>query len=288
MNLPQQNLSWHRDDVEQKFGFQGGRFTRVNGWFVVLTASILSVAFYGSLTPFHGRPFVKMFTDRGLTPYFIVFFAAMALSIIIVKYFKLGLQRKSLKLQIVPDDADFILSVATARQVIGNLQMYVDDLRKFILFNRIDIALSNLRNLGRVTDVDEILRSQAESDESIMETSYSLIRGLIWGIPVLGFIGTVLGLSTAIGSFGEVLSESKEIGEITGSLQSVTGGLATAFETTLVALVAALALQFLTTILKKSEEEFLDECNEYCQRWIVGRLRVMPFEPKDTHASQIG
>ena len=38
-----------------------------------------------------------------------------------------------------------------------------------------------------------------------METSYSVINAFVWAIPVLGFIGTVLGLSQAIGQFGGVL-----------------------------------------------------------------------------------
>jgi hypothetical protein len=58
----------------------------------------------------------------------------------------------------------------------------------------------------------------------------------------------------------------------------VTAGLATAFETTLVALVAALFIQLALTGLKKSEEEFLDECGEYCLRHVVGRLRILPFD----------
>src|SRR5690606_19308079 len=119
-------------------------------------------------------------------------------------------------------------------------------------------------------------------DESTMETSYSLLVGFIWAIPVLGFIGTVLGLSEAIGGFGAVLGESHDISQIANSLRTVTGGLATAFETTLEALVAALAIQILFTFLRKSEEEFLDECAEYCQVHVVNRLRMTPF---DTEAS---
>ena len=178
----------------------------------------------------------------------------------------------------IPQDADFVLSVSTLNQVTDLMHRSVDDPRFFLLFNRINIALSNLRNLGRISDVDEILRSQAEHDESGMETSYSLLRGFVWAIPVLGFIGTVMGLSMAIGGFGEVLGKSSEITEITSSLKIVTGGLATAFETTLIALVLALTVQILVIFLKKSEEEFLDQCSEYCQRNIVNKLRIMPFD----------
>ena len=171
-----------------------------------------------------------------------------------------------------------MLSPATVDQVSHGILSCIEDPRQFVLFNRIMIALSNLRNLGRVTDVDDILRSQGEHDESGMETSYSLVRGFIWGIPVLGFIGTVLGLSQAVGGFGEVLGNSREISQLVESLKIVTGGLATAFETTLQALVAALIIQILLTFLKKGEEEFLDSCAEYCLSRIVNRLRLVPFE----------
>jgi len=44
------------------------------------------------------------------------------------------------------------------------------------------------------------------------------------------------------------------------------------------ALVAAVSIQLLLTFLRKSEEEFLDNCDEYCHRHIVNRLRMTPYE----------
>ncbi|QGQ27099.1 MotA/TolQ/ExbB proton channel family protein [Gimesia benthica] len=222
-----------------------------------------------------------MFTRRGFIPYLICFFSFWSLSILFIKYRKLSFQKKSLAYIVVPSDTSFVLSSTTVDTVIDNIYECVDDPRHFVLFNRIIIALSNLRNLGRVTDVDEILRSQAVHDESSMETSYALLSGFIWAIPVLGFIGTVLGLSQAIGGFGKVLQTSEELSQIKTSLQGVTGGLATAFETTLQALIAALFIQLILTFLKKSEEEFLDSCSEYCITNIVNKLRIMPFETQN-------
>ena len=89
-----------------------------------------------------------------------------------------------------------------------------------------------------------------------METSYTSIRGLVWAIPILGFIGTVSGLSYAIGGFGRVLSQTDDPSQLIEALKGVTGGLATAFETTLLALVAALLVQMAITFQKKREEEF--------------------------------
>lgn len=271
-------LSWQKSDIEQRLGFRGARHTRVNNLLAFITAGCLTGLFYGLLTRFPESYFTQMFRARGATPYFIVFFSFWSLAIVFLKWRKLALQRRVLQLSILPSASDFVLSPSTADEVLSNLYVVVDNPKHFVLFNRVLVALSNLKNLGRVTDVDEMLRSQSDRDESAMDTSYSLVQGFVWAIPVLGFIGTVLGLSDAIGAFGGVLGQSTDMTEITGSLKDVTAGLATAFETTLEALVAAVLIQLLITFLRKAEEEFFHQCDEYCHRNVVNRLRMTPYE----------
>lgn len=276
-------LSWKKGDFEQRFLGGGGRFTRVNLLRSAVGGALLLVAFYAALTPFPKYEVASMFTERGLVPYAIVFFTAWSLAILFVKWRKLKFQMLALEDRycVVPRDHGFILAKGTVDSVKTNIYQTVDDPKYFVLFNRIDIALSNLKNLGEVGDVDDILRSQAAHDESVMETSYSIISTFVWVIPVLGFIGTVLGLSEAIGQFGSVLEGAGAIDEIKASLQNVTGGLATAFQTTLQALVAAMTIQLLLALLKKSEEEFLDECTEYCVIHVVNRLRMHANQGSD-------
>jgi biopolymer transport protein ExbB/TolQ len=272
-------LDWSRLDIEQQIGFPGGRFTRTNNVFTGLLALLLTIAFYACLIPFDGQWAADMFTKRGPTPYAIVFLSLWSAAILFVKWFKIRLQRQALLFRVMPEDPSFILSSATVEPVLAKIYATVDDPKHFLLFNRIVIALSNLRNLGQVTDVDAILRSQAAQDESTVETSYALLQGFVWAIPVLGFIGTVLGLSEAIGQFSGVLGSAADVEKISQSLKGVTSGLATAFETTLEALVAALFIQLGITLLRKNEEEFLDDAMEYGLRYVVGRLRVLPEPP---------
>ena len=274
-------LSWKQMDWEQKVYGGGGRYTQVNSIRSGILASLLTAGFYGALMPFaRASSFTAMFTEQGYVPYAIVFFTAWSLVILFVKSRKLRLQRMALadEYRVIPRDHKFVLAVGNVQTVMDRINETVDDPRSFVLVNRIHVALSNLRNLGRIGDVDDKLRSQADHDESSMETSYGLIGNFVWAIPVLGFIGTVLGLSTAIGNFGSVLETAGEMDQIKEALKDVTGGLGTAFVTTLQALVAALVIQLLLAFLKKSEEEFLDECTEYCVRNVVNRLRIMVYE----------
>lgn len=273
-----ESLSWATSDIEQRIGFRGGKYTAVNNVLSFLIGMTLTLLAYGVLSFFRESVIGAMFMQRGPTPYVMVLFFSWSLAILVVKNCKLRLQRRALDIDVIPQANDFVLSPSTVQQVLDNTFLVADQPHRFLLFHRIHIALSNLKNIGRVADVDDILRSQADHEESIVETSYSLLRGFVWGIPILGFIGTVMGLSEAIGKFGAVLGETTDTGQITGALQGVTAGLSTAFETTLIALVAALIIQMLITFQKKAEEDFLDECTEYCLQNIVNRLRITPYE----------
>lgn len=271
-------LCWHTSDPEQRLLFRGQRFTRVNSACTLLLALCGTVIFYLALLPVQGSWIATTFMERGAVPYAIVFFSCWSLAMLGMKYFKLRLQRLAFNCPVVPDDPAFVLSPLTVDDVTTRIYEAADDPRQFVLFNRLLVALSNLKNLGRVTDVDEILLTQAEQDGSTMETSYLLLHGFVWAIPVLGFIGTVEGLSRTIGGLGKTLASSSDFSTMKSEMQEVTGGLSTAFETTMQGLVAALVIQLLLTSMKKAEEEFLESCSEYCTSRIVGRLRLLPFE----------
>ncbi|MBF0210316.1 MAG: MotA/TolQ/ExbB proton channel family protein [Desulfamplus sp.] len=215
-----------------------------------------------------------MFLNRGITPFFIVFFSCWSITILFIKWRKVVLQQKALDLMVVPQTEDFELTKDTAKNILSRMYGLVDDPKHFVLLNRIERALANLKNIGLIADVSEVLRAQAQNDEDQMESSYALVRGFVWAIPVLGFIGTVLGLSEAIGSFGTVLIKNEGLEYLKTSLQQITSGLSVAFDTTLIALIAALFIQLLMIGLKKKEENFLDDCNDYCHANIISKLRL--------------
>lgn len=275
-------LSWSRQDIENRCGFNGGRYTGVNTFFAFFGAVLMTLAIFALmifvLDPLPaGRVVSVLFLRLGNLPTVIpaTLLFTWGVAILMVKRSKLQLQRRALDLAVLPDASEFVLTEGTAEPVLSRLHNLVDHPHHFILLNRIDRALSSLKNIGQVNDVSSILRAQAENDEDRVASSYTLVNGFVWAVPVLGFIGTVQGLSYAIGRFGLVLQSQGDMSAIRTSLQGVTGGLATAFETTLVALVFALILQLWITFRQKQEIAFLDECNDYCHARVVSRLRVI-------------
>lgn len=276
---PRKTLDWSRSDVERRFGFHGGRFTTPGKVSSFILALLLTAAFYTVIILLqqkwpHTRWFAAMFLERGPCPYPTMLLFFWALALLFIKWRKLLFQQRSFGLPIMPLEPEFVLTSATAREVRERMCHLVDNPHHFVLFNRIDLALANLHNIGHTADVAAILKVQSENDEAQVAASYGIIQGFMWGIPVLGFIGTVQGLSQAIGAFTDTLTAGGDLLAIRASLKTVTGGLATAFETTLVALVCAFALQLIVSFLQAMESEFLDNCNDICSRQVAGKLRL--------------
>lgn len=271
-------LSVSKNDFERKFGVSAGNGTAVNSGFAGIIALMITVLFFVAIHFSPDSYFRSMLLDRGPTQYATVALGIWSVVILIIKRNKLATQQKSLQHAVIPENHDFVLTSQTADQVIRNIHALADDPDRFLVYNRILVALSNLKNLGRVSDVDDILRASAERDESSHQTSFATLGGFVWAIPVLGFIGTVLGLASAIGNFSSLLDKQSDVSGIVGSLKEVTGGLSTAFETTLLALVVALVIQLWITSQRKAEEMFLDDCQDYCLKQIVSRIKILPFE----------
>ncbi len=266
-------------DLESRMGLEAASRTSYRSGVWLVIAAVVTAVFFGSLELLPASRWVELFTQRGAVPYVVMLLAVWSVLCLLVKLQKIGVQRKALSVtDVVPEEPDFVLSPGTAGRVLDRLSRRCAEPERFMLFDRLSFALSNLKNMGRIGDVDDALHARADADADAAESSYTLLRGLVWAIPVLGFIGTVQGLSVSLGAFGGVIQESADFEQLKPALREVTGGLATAFDTTLLALVAALVVQMLLTLTRRREEELLDDCQAYCLKHVVGKLRLSAFE----------
>jgi biopolymer transport protein ExbB/TolQ len=300
--MTQQNeylsLNWAKEDPENKVGlFRAGPYTTVNNGLAMMVAVILAGLFFAlaffALKPLAVKaawmatvvdPVTRTQNMIVVVPIAYLFFWCVAT--LFIKGRKIRFQERALDLATVPQQVDFVLNETTAQDVLRRLYQLVDSPRHFILLNRVDRALANLRNVGGVSDVSSILKSQSDNDENQISSSYLRIQGFVWAIPVLGFIGTVIGLSKAIGEFANTVKSDGDINKIKDSLTDVTGGLSTAFETTLIALVAALIIQLYLNRVQASENKFLDDCNDYCHSHVISKLRVTGLQDELAAARQ--
>ncbi|MFM7169145.1 MAG: MotA/TolQ/ExbB proton channel family protein [Planctomycetaceae bacterium] len=114
-----------------------------------------------------------------------------------------------------------------------------------------------LHHLTRRTDaaLDDHLKYLADLSVDRLVQSFQLVRTVTWAVPIMGFLGTVIGITMAIAN---VTPE-----QLDSSLPEVTSGLAVAFDTTAQALGMSMLLVFGTFLIERAEQSVLNELEEF-------------------------
>jgi len=128
---------------------------------------------------------------------------------------------------------------------------------------RISSLLDTISTAKSAQSVYELFRYQTELDTEKASSKYTLTKIAIWAMPILGFIGTVLGISMAVGNFSGFLTQDIDnIDTVKGELSKVATGLSFAFDTTLFGLVLSLIAMFISTFVQNFEQKFLTQLEE--------------------------
>ncbi|MDH4224854.1 MAG: MotA/TolQ/ExbB proton channel family protein [Deltaproteobacteria bacterium] len=169
--------------------------------------------------------------------------------------------------------------------MLGSLAKSLDSIRRGGFFpttihRRITRVLNYVRGVPKKEGVNDLLDYQAGIDVKKLEASYAVLGVFIWAIPILGFIGTVLGIAGSVSEFSSFVQTAEGGGQFNtqmrAALGGVTGGLAVAFNTTFLALVLVIPVMLATSFLQKSEEELLLDIEEYCLEELMPHLHITP------------
>ncbi len=102
------------------------------------------------------------------------------------------------------------------------------------------------------------LKNNVEEIRVEQESSGGIMRYLIWVIPSIGFIGTVIGIAQALENSHTVISDGGQL-QKQAAVQDITSYLGVAFDTTLIALFASILLYLLVQVTIRYEESFIAE-----------------------------
>ena len=238
-----------------------------------LVAICATVLFYLVIVwPLHKTYFGSLLAHRGPIPYVIVLMSTWSVGLLVQKYIKLCRQKDALALDLLPERLGKEINMDNVDAFQEHINSLANGSKHGFLVNRVRRALAHFKSRGNVQEVADQLSCQAEIEAGSVESSYAIIKVFIWAIPILGFIGTVLGISSAVGGFSESIQGSQELEVIKESLSGVTSGLAVAFDTTLLALVMSILIMFPARSLQKSEEDLLNTIDAYGSETILRRL----------------
>lgn len=130
--------------------------------------------------------------------------------------------------------------------------------------NMINRCILQFQASRSVDQSNSILNSMEEIYSHQIDLKYTILRYIAWAIPTIGFIGTVVGIASALAGI-----KSADV-----DMVNLTATLGIAFNTTLVALVLSAILVFFIHIVQEQEEKSLNNAMEYCLINLINRLYV--------------
>lgn len=237
----------------------------------VLAAVALVKAFETALEP----PWDALLIDRGRATYpvtvqnvmWLVFM--VGLGELFVRWREARAERRLLLAGFLPEDETTVLQAPDLRQIYAAARAAAQPgtagAGRFLprLIQRVALQFQTSRS---VEQASTLLNSSLELFLHEIDLRYSMTRYIIWLIPSLGFIGTVIGISLALAYAGAVDLEDPTL------LAELTKRLAVAFNTTLLALVMSAVLVLIQHVVQAREEGALNEVGQYCLDNLINRL----------------
>jgi hypothetical protein len=130
--------------------------------------------------------------------------------------------------------------------------------------------------LPSITQLMEFNREGSALDQEQAAGRFTLTRYILYLLPVIGFIGTVEGISKALLNISKVLPMVKELDGFLNNLTGVTSALQIAFDSTLLALFLSAALMLVQTLVFRRSETLLARVD----RSSAATIRRWGFWPK--------
>jgi hypothetical protein len=232
----------------------------------------MAVVWLAAMLPLRSYQMGQLFWDRGLIPFATTFLMFWSVGILILKWLNLKQQRESMLLDVLPTEVAGEITIDSLNNFVKHINGLPVGGAESFLINRVLRGIEHFRVRKSAAETVTMMESQSAIDANNIAGSYTLLKAFIWALPILGFIGTVVGVSAAVASLASSLDSASDMTAMKGALNSVFAGLGTAFDTTLLALIMSMLVKIPTSALQKSEEDLITAVDEYCNENLLRRL----------------
>ncbi len=174
-------------------------------------------------------------------------------------------EESQLRQHYLPESPRVVLQAADLGEIYKKVRETAGDIELFLprLISRLILQFHSSRSVGQA---NALLDSSLDLYMHEVDLRYSLLRYLMWLIPSLGFIGTVIGIAMALNYAGSADPNAADY------VKNIAANLAVAFFTTLLALLQAMILVFFLHIIQAREERALNRAGQYCLDNLINRL----------------
>jgi hypothetical protein len=146
------------------------------------------------------------------------------------------------------------------------------------LWQRLVNALHSIYRTNSTTAVEDELKYLADMDLDRQQQRYSLVRILIWATPMLGFLGTVLGISQALGGISVGADNNFQ-----QMMDGLRGSLYIAFDTTALALTLSMILMFGQFLVERFETQLLELVDQRAKQEINSQFDMTVATTEGTY-----
>ena len=211
---------------------------------------------YRDATP-PGHPFVYPFTIQNLTHIFL----AIGIGELLLRWQVARREGAFLREGLLPEDYETVLQSHDLPDIRRRVAGRSDGEHGF-LPGLIDLCILQFQASRSVDQTVSVLNSALDLLSDRVDLRYGLLRYIVWVIPTIGFIGTVVGISL---SLSQIDATNPDLGRVTASLGM-------AFYTTLVALVESAVLVLLLHLVQAREEQAVNDAGRYVLTHLINRL----------------
>ena len=249
------------------------------GW-PLLWGSVFSITFYELLNgPLNNDVLHRYFLGHPIAiATTVMFFIALA-ALLLRGLNLLGQQLIISSLALPESEAQWKQSdQEQATELLEHTESWSPRVQSSYLGARLVSLLEKVQSSGSVTTLGDEMKYASERDADRQYEGASLVRIIIWATPMLGFLGTVMGITQALGDLaGQQLGN-----DLNAAMQGLFGGLYVAFDTTAVALTLSIVLMFCQFMSDQLESQLLLDVDQRVEDELRGRFsrqQVASSEP---------
>jgi biopolymer transport protein ExbB/TolQ len=151
-------------------------------------------------------------------------------------------------------------------KLLAQLQAYPKRVRETYLARRLWEAMEFVRRKNSAEALDQHLRHVEELESIQIQSGYSMVRIIVWAIPILGLLGTVIGITMAVANLNPETLEQ--------SMSKVTHGLGVAFDHTATALALTMVLMFAKAGVERAQDRLSALVDARTAEELVGRFQA--------------
>ncbi|MDB4512158.1 zinc-ribbon domain-containing protein, partial [Arenicella sp.] len=177
-----------------------------DAWMAAGIGISFAVASVAVLFPFKGSYFSDLFLDRGWVPYALLLLMGWAVGILILKYRYLRIERRALLTDGLPATIGETVTKNNVLEFLTNLNSFPGRLANTIMVTRLRRGLEHFHARESNPEVASMLNMQSEIDAASNAASHTMVKVFLWAIPIMGFIGTVIGISDSVASLASGMS----------------------------------------------------------------------------------